>query len=119
MLCNGLPLSKIAKITEMSHRDIYARIDFFYDQVCSFSAKRQDFSQVDFCEMGSRFATDSQSLTMNWPTKRTRAPVMVQHLCTARARSGFIMEASIQFDSSMTMEKAEVQGSSIYSMLIS
>lgn len=108
MICNGLPLSKIAKITEMSYRDIYARIDFFYDQIRSFTVKRQDFSQVDFGEMGSRFATDSQTLTINWPTKRSRAPVVVQHLCTAHARSGFIMEASIQFDPSMTMEQAEL-----------
>lgn len=108
MLCNGLPLSKIAKITEMSYRDIYARIDFFYDQVRSFTAKRQDFSQVDFREMGSRFATDSQTLAINWPTRRPRTPVMVQHLCTAHARSGFIMEASIQFDPSITMGEAEI-----------
>ena len=107
MLCNGLPLSKIAKITELSYRDIYTRIDFFYDQVRSFTAKRQDFSQINFSEAGSRFATDSQTLTINWPTRRPRTPVMVQHLCTAHARSGFIMEASIQFDSSMTMEEAE------------
>lgn len=108
MLCNGLPLSKIAKITEMSYRDIYARIDFYYDQIRSFTAKRQDFSQVDFNEAGSRFATDSQTLTINWPTRRPRTPVLVQHLCTAHARSGFIMEASIQFDPSMTMEEAEL-----------
>ncbi|MBU2361183.1 MAG: hypothetical protein KKB02_20000, partial [Alphaproteobacteria bacterium] len=108
VLCNGLSLSKIAKITEMSYRDIYARIDFFYDQVRSFTAKREYFSQVDFREMGSRFATDSQTLAINWQTRRPRTPVMVQHLCTTHARSGFIMEASIQFDPSMTMGEAEI-----------
>lgn len=108
MLCNGVPLSKIAKITELSYRDIYAKIDYFYDQVRSFTVRRQDFSQVDFNEVGLRFATDSQSLTLNWPTKRSRAPVVVQHLCTAHARSGFIMEASVQLDTSMTMDQAEL-----------
>lgn len=48
MLCNGLPLSKIAKITEMSYRDISARIEFFYDQIRSFTTKREDFAQVVF-----------------------------------------------------------------------
>lgn len=104
MLCNDLSLSKIADI---SYRDLYGKIDFFHDQVRAFTLRRQDFSQVDFRAAGSRFATDSQTLTINWPTRRKRAPVMVQHLCTAHARSGYIMEASLQFDPAMTMEEAE------------
>ncbi|MBC7144887.1 MAG: IS1 family transposase [Thioclava marina] len=109
MLCNDVSLAKISKIADISYRDLYRKIDFFYDQVRSFTQRRQVFAEVDFHEVGSRFATDSQTLTINWPTKRRRAPVMVQHLCTAHARSGYIMEASLQFDPSMTMDEAEEQ----------
>ncbi len=109
MLCNDLSLRKISKLTETSYRDLYGKIDFFYDQVRVFTAQRQDFSRVDYREVGSRFATDSQTLTINLPTRRKRAPVMVQHLCTAHARSGFIMEASLQFDPALTMEQAQKQ----------
>ena len=109
LLCNDMSLTKIAKVLDISYRDVQGKIDFFYDQVRSFTVRRQDFSAVDFYEAGSRFATDSQSLTINWPTKRRRSPVVVQHLCTAHARSGYIMEASLQFDPSMTMEQAEEQ----------
>jgi len=85
----------------------YGKIDFFYDQIQSFVAQREDFSKVDFREVGSKFATDSQTLMLNWPTKRKRTPVAVQHLCTAHARSHFIMEAAIQFDPAMSMDEAE------------
>ncbi|WP_324753497.1 hypothetical protein [Roseovarius sp. Pro17] len=109
MLCNEVSLSKICKITDTSYRDLYGKIDFFHDQIQGFIAQREDFSRVDFREVGSRFATDSQTLMLNWPTKRKRTPVAVQHLCTAHHRSGFIMEAAFQFDPTMTMDQAEEQ----------
>ncbi len=107
MLCNDVSLSKISKIADISYRDLYGKINFFYDQIQSFVAQREDFSKVDFREVGSKFGTDSQTLMLNWPTRRKRTPVAVQHLCTAHARSGFIMEAAIQFDPTMTMDEAE------------
>ncbi len=109
MLCNEVSLSKICKITDTSYRDLYGKIDFFHDQIQGFTAQREDLTRVDFREVGSRFATDSQTLTLNWPTKRKRTPVAAQHLCTAHHRSGFIMEAAFQFDPEMTMDQAEEQ----------
>lgn len=109
MLCNEVSLAKICKITDTSYRDLYGKIDFFHDQIQGFTAQREDFSRVYFQEVGSRFATDSQTLSLNWPTKRKRTPVAAQHLCTAHHRSGFIMEAAFQFDPTMTMDQAEGQ----------
>lgn len=109
MLCNDMSLSKISKIADVSYRDLYGKIDFFYDQIQGFVSKRQDFSKVDFRDVGSRFATDSQTLTINWPTRRKRTSIAVQHLCTAHLRSGFIIEAAIQFDPTMSMDEAEAQ----------
>ncbi len=109
MLCNDVSLAKISKITDTSYRDLYGKIDFFYDQIQGFVAHREDYSQVDFGAVGTRFATDSQTLMLNWPTKQKRTPVVAQHLCTAHNRSGFIMEAAFQFDPSLSMETAEAQ----------
>lgn len=109
MLCNDVSLAKISKIAEISYRDLYGKIDYFYNRIQSFTANREDFSSVDFRKVGSRFATDSQTLMLNWPTKRKRTPIAVQHLCTAHARSGYIMEAAFQFDPTMTMDEAEKQ----------
>lgn len=109
MLCNDLSLAKTAKISGLSYRDIYRRIGFYHDQVRSFVSRREDFSRIDFAAMGSRFATDSQALTINWPSRKRRFPVVFQHLCTAHARSGFIMEASFQLDPAISPEEAEAQ----------
>ncbi|WP_370272098.1 hypothetical protein [Pseudooceanicola nitratireducens] len=109
MLCNDISLSKISKITGTSYRGLYGKIDLFHEQVQGFVAQGEDFSQVDFHEVGSLFATDSQTLILNWPTKQKRTPVAVQHLCTAHNRSGFIVEAALQFDPSLSMEDAEAR----------
>lgn len=109
MLCNDLSLAKTSKISGLSYRDIYRRIDFYHKQVRSFVARREDFSDIDFKDAGSRFATDSQALSVNWPSRKRRFPVVFQHLCTAHARSGFIMEASFQLDPEISPAEAEAQ----------
>ncbi len=107
MMVNGVPFLKICAIAGVSYHDIYRKIDFIYDQVRAFRAQREDFGDIDWMKVGSRFATDSQSLKMNWPTRRERTQIIVQHLCTAHARSGYIMEAALQFDPSGDHEAVE------------
>lgn len=63
LLTNGSPISKICDFTEMLARDVYAKIDFIYDQVIDLTAKRESmFESVDWEAVGRRFATDSQTL---------------------------------------------------------
>jgi hypothetical protein len=107
MLRNDLSLAKVAKISGLSYRDIYRWVLFYYDQVRSLVARREDMSRVSYAEVESRFATDSQALTINWTTKRRRIPVVFQHLCTAHARSGFVVEASFQLDPAVSPAEAE------------
>lgn len=107
MLVNGVPLSKICVVGKVSYHDVYRKIDFIHQQVAVFVSCRERFDSIDFGAVGSRFATESQTLSINWPTRRERTPVMVQHLCTAHARSGYIMEAAIQFDPSLTLQEVE------------
>lgn len=110
LLINGSPLSKISEITGLSYTDIYRKIDFIHERVRAFTVAREgDLSRVDWTTRGSRVATDSQSLTLNWPTKRERTPIVVQHLCSAHARSGFILLSSLQFDP--VPEMADIQAS--------
>lgn len=92
----------------MAHRDVYRKIDFIYDQIRSFTAKREgDLRHVDWENAGRRFATDSQTLTLNWPNRKTRSFVAVNHLCTAHANSGFIVLGHLQCDPGIDMEQIE------------
>lgn len=109
MLCNDLSLAKTSKISGLSYRDIYRRIGFYHGQVRSFVARREDFSRIDFRQVGSRFATDSQALTTNWPSRKWRFPVVFQHLFAAHARSGLTMEASFRFDPEILPLEAEAR----------
>jgi transposase-like protein len=109
LLVHGTSLSKISEIADMAPRDVYRKIDFIYDQVKAFAARREgDFRHVDWEKAGRRFATDSQSLTLNWPNRKTRSFVSVSHLCTAHANSGFIVLGHLQFDPGADMEQIEI-----------
>ncbi len=105
MLCNDVSLSMICKLTVISTTRSTPSTTGF--TVSSRSVRISP--RVDPQDVGSRFATDSQALMLNWPTKRKRTPVAVQHLCTAHHRSGFIIEAAYQFDPTMAMDPAEEQ----------
>ena len=108
LLTNDTSLSKICEITGLSPRTVYEKIDFLYERVRAFTARREAcFESVDWEVVGGRFATDSQSLVLNWPSKRTRALVEVQHLCTAHVNSGYIVAAHLGFDPEVKMDEIE------------
>ena len=108
LLTNDVSLSKICEITGLSPRGVYSKIDFLYQRVQAFTARREKcFESVDWERVGRRFATDSQRLVLNWPSKRTRAAVEVQHLCTAHANSGYIVAAHVGFDPDAKMHDIE------------
>lgn len=110
MLTNGVPITKICDFTELSPRDVYRKIDFIHDRVIDFTAKREaNFQRVSWETVGRRFATDSQTLHLNWPNKKTRAQIAVHHLCTAHANTGYIMAAHLQLDPSIDLPDIEAR----------
>jgi len=110
LLVHGNSLSKISEIADLAPRDVYRKLDFIYDCIREFTARREgDLRHVDWERYGRRFATDSQTLTLNWPNRKKRASVAVQHLCTAHANSGYIVLGHLQFDPAGDMEQIEVE----------
>ncbi|WP_448327010.1 transposase [Sulfitobacter sp. M13] len=110
MITNGMPISKISDFTGLCPRDVYRKIDFIYDRVVDHTARREgSFASVDWNKVGRRFATDSQTLHLNWPNKKTRAQIAVQHLCTAHANTGYIMAAHLGLDSSVDLPDIEAR----------
>jgi hypothetical protein len=110
MITNGVPISKIVGFTCLAPKDIYKKIDFMYDRVIDIAARREGcFENVSWVKVGRRFATDSQTLHLNWPNKRTRAQIAVHHLCTARANTGYIMAAHVGLDPDVELPDVEAQ----------
>ncbi|MGR3453614.1 transposase [Pseudooceanicola sp.] len=110
MITNGMPISKISDFTGLCPRDVYRKIDFIYDRVLDHTARREgSFASVDWSKVGRRFATDSQTLHLNWPNKKTRAQIAVQHLCTAHANTGYIMAGHLGLDPGVELPDIEAQ----------
>lgn len=110
MITNGMPISKISDFTGLCPRDVYHKIDFIYDRVIDLTARREaTFDKVDWSAVGRRFATDSQTLHLNWPNKKTRSQIAVQHLCTAHANTGYIVAAHLGLDPSVILPDIEAQ----------
>ncbi|PHP27843.1 hypothetical protein CJ301_09240 [Limimaricola cinnabarinus] len=110
MITNGLPISKIADFTGLCPRDVYRKIDFIYDRVVDITARREGmFEGVNWSSVGRRFATDSQTLHLNWPNKKTRAQIAVQHLCTAHANTGYIVAAHLALDPAVHLPDIEAR----------
>ncbi|MBR9766777.1 MAG: hypothetical protein GYB53_25490 [Rhodobacteraceae bacterium] len=108
MITNGMPISKISDFTGLCPRDVYRKIDFIYDRVVDHTARREGaFQSVNWEKVGRRFATDSQTLHLNWPNKKTRAQIAVQHLCTAHANTGYIMAAHLGLDPAIDLPDIE------------
>jgi hypothetical protein len=106
---HGNSLSKISEIADLAPRDVYRKLDFIHERVREFTARREgDLRGVDWERYGRRFATDGQTLTLNWPNRKKRASVAVQHLCTAHANSGYIVLGHLQFDPTGDMEQVEI-----------
>jgi transposase-like protein len=109
LLVHGTSLSKISEIGDLAPRDVYRKLDFIYECVREFTSRREgDLCDTDWESHGRRFATDSQTLTLNWPNRKKRASVNVQHLCTAHANSGYIVLGHLQFDPAGDMEQIEI-----------
>ena len=110
MITNGTPISKICDFTGLSPRDVYRKIDFIHERVSDITARREArFEKVDWNRVGRRFATDSQTLHLNWPNKKTRAQIAVSHLCTAHANTGYIMAAHLALDPDVSLPEIEAE----------
>jgi transposase-like protein len=110
MITNGMPISKISDFTGLCPRDVYRKFDFIYDRVADHNARREgSFALVDWTKVERRFATDSQTLHLNWPNKKTRAQIAVQHLCTAHANTGYIMAPHLGLGPSVELPDIEAR----------
>lgn len=108
LLVNGTPISKISEIAGLSPRDVYNKIDFIYIQVQKLTAAREPRTvDLDWSAVGRRFSSDSQTLKLNWPNKKTRAQIAVHHLCTAHSNTGYIMAAHLQLDPEVDLDCVE------------
>jgi len=106
-LINKAPLSRLCETAQVGFPQIYEKIDFLYQQCLAFSAERE--KRLPACFEGKRpfFATDVQTILVNWPVKNRRGTIPLLHMATVHRRTQFVIASTVDYDPDVDPEKLE------------
>ncbi len=105
---NKVPLARISEIHDVSMKQIHSKVDFLYQQVVAFSHERE--KRLDVCFEGRKpfFATDIQTILVNWPVKKRRGTIPLLHMATVHKFSQFVVAATVDYDANISPEDLEI-----------
>jgi len=106
-LVNKVPLSRIAEIHDVSLKQIHGKIDFLYQQVKAFATDREKRMHECFKGREAFFATDIQTILVNWPVKNRRGTIPLLHMVTVHKFSQFVVAATVDYDASVAPDDLE------------
>ncbi len=106
-LVNKVPLSRICEIHDVSIKQIHVKIDFLYRQAVAFSNEREQRLADCFSDRSAFFATDIQTILVNWPVKKKRGTIPFLHMATVHKFSQFVVAATVDYDKSIAPEDLE------------
>ena len=106
-LVNKIPLTRICEVHDVSHRQIYAKIDFLYQQVVALSTAREARLHECLARRTAWLATDIQVILVNWPVKNRRGTIPLLHMATVHKFSQFVVAATVDLDEGTTPEALE------------
>lgn len=101
-LVNKVPLSRIAEIHDVSIKQIHGKIDFLYRQVMTFTNDREARLNECFENRYPYFATDVQTILVNWPVKKRRGTIPLLHMATVHKYSQFVVAATVDYDEAVS-----------------
>lgn len=106
-LVNKVPLSRICEMHDVSLKQVHGKIDFLYQQVLAFTHDRE--ARMADCFAGRRpyFATDIQTILVNWPVKNRRGTIPLLHMATVHKFSQFVVASTVDYDPSISPEQIE------------
>ncbi|SEN97954.1 hypothetical protein SAMN05216227_103638 [Pseudorhodobacter antarcticus] len=81
-LVNKVPLSRICEINGVTFPQIYSKVDFIYRQCLAMSAAREGDLARCLARKDQFFATDAQTILLNWPVRGRRGTVPLLHMST-------------------------------------
>jgi len=106
-LVNKVPLSRICELYDVSLKQIHGKIDFLYRQCVAFSHEREKRLAQCFRGRSAYFATDIQTILVNWPVKSRRGTVPLLHMATVHKFSQFVVAATVDYDPSVSPDELE------------
>lgn len=97
-LVNKVPLSRICEINGVTFPHVYSRIDFIYRQCLAMGAEREASLPRRLAGGSHVFATDAQTILLNWPVKGHRATVPLLHMSTVHNGTQFVVASTVDHD---------------------
>lgn len=106
-LVNKVPLSRICEINSVTFPQVYAKIDFIYRQCLALGAERE--KNLARCLGGKDpvFATDAQTILLNWPVRGRRGTVPLVHMSTVHNGSQFVVASTVDYDPGVAAEDVD------------
>lgn len=97
-LVNKVPLNRICEIHDVSLKQIHGKIDFLYRQVTAFAHDREKRLHECFEGRSPLFATDIQTILVNWPAKKRKGTIPLLHMATVHKFSQFVVASTVDYD---------------------
>jgi hypothetical protein len=106
-LLNKVPLSRICEINGVTFPQVYSKIDFIYRQCLAMAAGRE--ASLPRCLAGKDqvFATDAQTILLNWPVRGRRGTIPLLHMSTVHNGTQFIVASTVDYDPDTSVEEVD------------
>lgn len=106
-LVNKVPLSRICEINGVTFPQVYAKIDFIYQQCLAMAAQRERALSSCLSDGRPVFATDAQTILLNWPVRGRRGTVPLLHMSTVHKGSQFVVASTVDYDPDVSVEEVD------------
>lgn len=106
-LLNKVPLSRICEINGVTFPQVYSKIDFIYQQCLKMGAARENALSVCLAAKEQIFATDAQTILLNWPVRGRRGTVPLLHMSTVHSGTQFIVASTVDYDPEVSVEDVD------------
>lgn len=106
-LVNKVPLSRICEINGVTFPQVYAKIDFIYRQCLGFAADREKALPRCLASKSQVFATDAQTILLNWPVRGRRGTVPLVHMSTVHSGTQFVVASTVDYDPDVSAEEVD------------
>lgn len=106
LLVNKSPIRAIARVTELSPKTVYDKIDFIHEKCMEFVAAREE-------KLPGRpihrlaISTDRQDYVLNWSDRKDRRNTKLTAIGSADNRTGYVFGMHLNFDPKADPEKVE------------
>ncbi|WP_157767287.1 hypothetical protein [Paracoccus yeei] len=82
----------------MTFPQIYAKVDFIYRQCLAVAADRETALPRSLSGGDHLFATDAQTILLNWPVRGRRGTLPLLHMSTVHNGTQFVVASTVDYD---------------------